>query len=282
MRIDTVTDAGLETWVAHDELSRLELVPARGGLITRWVADGDELLFLDRSTLVDLSKNVRGGIPLLFPFPGRPPSSSTLPQHGFARRLPWVMVGSTASEGHARLECELQSSAETRATFPFDFALRFAASVSRRRLSLEWAITNTGTQALPLHFGLHPYFRVPLATKALARLPHHASRAYDNVTKREVPAPQLDFSGPEVDLHLLDHAPPAVQLERGDSHQLKLSWSKQFTTLVVWTLPDRDFICVEPWTAPAGALETGAGLVQVAPATTERLTVEVEVRPPGP
>ena len=71
MRIDTVTDAGLETWVAHDELSRLELVPARGGLITRWVADGDELLFLDRSTLVDLSKNARRHSTAL-PFPRSP------------------------------------------------------------------------------------------------------------------------------------------------------------------------------------------------------------------
>jgi len=46
----------------------------------------------------------------------------------------------------------------------------------------------------------------------------------------------------------------------------------QFTTLVVWTLPGRDFVCVEPWTAPGGALATGLAL-PLAPGAVERLAV---------
>ncbi len=275
MRTDTILESGLDTWVAHDEHSRLELVPARGGLVTRWVVEGDEVLFLDRATLVDASKNVRGGIPQLFPFPGRPPSGSTLPQHGFARRLPWAMVGSNATDAAASLTCELRSSEQTRAGFPFDFALRFTASLAPRQLKLEWAVTNPGPAPLPLHLGLHPYFRVPLATKHQARLPHLATRAYDNVSKQEGPAPVLDFSGPEVDVHLLDHRATSIDLDRGDGHHLALSWSPQFTTVVAWTQPERDFICVEPWTAPGGALETGQGLRHVAPGATEQLSVTV-------
>ena len=39
-----------------------EIVPERGAICTRLRFDNDELLFLDKSTLEDLSKNVRGGI----------------------------------------------------------------------------------------------------------------------------------------------------------------------------------------------------------------------------
>lgn len=277
MHVDTLDDGGLETWVASDGRTRLELVPSRGGLVTRWRVDGDEVLFLDRATLLDVTKNVRGGIPQLFPWPGRSPIAGQ-PQHGFARTQKWSMVGTAAAESSARMECELRSSPETLKVFPHGFQLRFAVSVSHERLALEWAVHNTGTGPLPLHLGLHPYFRVPLATKGQARLHHHATRLWNNVTKANEPAGPLDFSGPEVDAHLLDHAPNTVTLERGDGHDVVLTWTPQFTTLVAWTQPEREFICVEPWTAPAGALETGSKLIQVAPGAVERLAVEVRLR----
>jgi galactose mutarotase-like enzyme len=277
MHVDTLDDGGLETWVASDGRTRLDLIPSRGGLVSRWRVDGDEVLFMDRGTLLDQSKNVRGGIPQLFPWPGRSPVAGQ-PQHGFARMLKWTMVGTAAAESSARLECELRSSAQTREVFPHDFELRFAVSVTHERLALEWAVHNTGGAALPLHLGLHPYFRAPLATKAQARLRHHATRQWNNVTKAEQPAGELDFSGPEVDAHLLDHAPTTVTLERGDGREVVLTWTPQFHTLVAWTQPEREFICVEPWTAPAGALETQSGLIQVAPGAVERLAVEVRLR----
>jgi galactose mutarotase-like enzyme len=37
---------------------------------------------------------------------------------------------------------------------------------------------------------------------------------------------------------------------------LRLDLDPAFTTVVVWTLPGRDFLCVEPWTGPANAPNT--------------------------
>lgn len=263
---------GLETWIAAAGDTRVELVPSRGGLVTRFSVDGDEVLYLDEATLVDVTKNVRGGVPQLFPFPGKPPPGSPLPQHGFARKLPWTMVESGVVGDAARLGCELRSTAETRAGFPHDFALRFGVSVTPGKVALEWQVTNTGTATLPLHLGLHPYFRVPVAQKAKARVEHRASRAWDNVAGREGPVGAIRFDGPEVDLHLLDHPDPGTTLERGDGTRVSLSWTPNFKTLVLWTQPGKDFICVEPWTAPGGALATG-GAIPVAPGASERLAV---------
>jgi galactose mutarotase-like enzyme len=268
----TVGPTGLQTWVASDGRGRVELVPARGGLVTRWSVGGDEVLYLDEATLLDPTKNVRGGIPLLFPFPGKAPPGSPLGQHGFARKLPWEMVEAAADEDTARLECELRSTPETHAGFPYDFALRFAVTVADGRLTLEWRLTNTGASTLPLHFGIHPYFRVPLATKAGARVDHKATRAWDNVRARDVDVGELRLDGPEVDVHLLDHPTTATTLHRGDGKRVQLSWTPQFTTLVVWTQPGKEFVCVEPWTAPGGALTTGLAR-PVAPGAVEQLAV---------
>jgi glucose-6-phosphate 1-epimerase len=62
-----------------------------------------ELLFVSDHAVLDGTKPIRGGIPLVFPIfgPPPPPSSSsskdgtivdTMPQHGFARRSIWTVI----------------------------------------------------------------------------------------------------------------------------------------------------------------------------------------------
>src|SRR4051812_8129567 len=86
----------LATWVLADHAagSVAELVPARGGMATRFSVGKQPVLALDEATLLDPSKNVRGGIPVLFPSPGklagdRYARGGAMGQHGFARNLPW-------------------------------------------------------------------------------------------------------------------------------------------------------------------------------------------------
>jgi galactose mutarotase-like enzyme len=57
---------------------------------------------------------------------------------------------------------------------------------------------------------------------------------------------------------------------------VRLSWSPEFRLLVVWTLKGKDFVCVEPWTAAAGALATGEGLLHVAPGERTSLAFDIE------
>ena len=48
-----------------------EVVPSRGAIVAGLRIGGTEVLYLDRATLDDPAKNVRGGIPVLFPFAGK-------------------------------------------------------------------------------------------------------------------------------------------------------------------------------------------------------------------
>ncbi|MCI0573314.1 MAG: hypothetical protein L0Y66_21415, partial [Myxococcaceae bacterium] len=59
------------------------------------------------------------------------------------------------------------------------------------------------------------------------------------------------------------------------------TWSPAYRTLVVWTLPGKDFVCVEPWTAPAGALRSGEGLRHVAPGERTVLSFQAEALAPA-
>lgn len=261
---------GLETYALEDGEARVEVIPSRGALVTRMNVGGDELLYLDESTVVDPSKNVRGGIPVLFPIAGKLPGDTypvgrqeyAMPQHGFARRLPWVVRQAEPE----MLVLGLSSTEETLKQFPWRFDAQLTLSLDGPQLTLDFDVENRDERPLPVHLGFHPYFHVLDKAKAAASVSTDATKAWDNRQGKVVPFTGLDLTVPEADLHLLDHSEAGTTLHRGLGRRpVKLTWSPEFQRMVVWTLQGKDFVCVEPWTASAGALATGEGLIHVAP-----------------
>ncbi|MDR9405313.1 MAG: aldose epimerase, partial [Halothece sp. Uz-M2-17] len=84
----------------EDQQTRLEIVPERGGIVTSWRIQGQDILYMDWERFQDPEKSVRGGIPILFPICGDLPDDHythdgqdySLKRHGFARDLPWEVT----------------------------------------------------------------------------------------------------------------------------------------------------------------------------------------------
>jgi galactose mutarotase-like enzyme len=235
---------GWDVWELTHADARAEVHPARGGLVARFEVDGQPVLYLDEATLRDPGKNVRGGIPVLFPFAGRPPPGSPLPQHGVARTLAWDVLEASAGADGASLRMGLQVA---------PYGLQLHVRVAGRRLSVEARVENRGTQPLPVHYGLHPYFFVPDAVKGQARLEVEASRAYDHRTGQEGPFAGFDFTADEWDVHLLDARTGRPVLHRPGLPPVTFEWSlADFPVMVTWAVKGKDYLCVEPWTARGG------------------------------
>ena len=273
----------LETVVLEDAGTRARVVvaPIRGGMVTRFDVAGDRVLYLDESTLMDETKNVRGGIPVLFPSPGplagdrftRAGKSGSMKQHGFARSRAWKVIDRRMAE----VTLELASDDATRAVYPWDFVARLRYALAGTTLTVETTVVNTGADAMPFALGFHPYFHVPAAEKPRARIPTGATRAFDNVTKTTVDldaTKPIDLTAKEVDLHLVDHRASSATLHRGGD-AIVVSASADFGRWVIWTLAGKDFVCLEPWTAAADALNTGENLLTLAPGESKVLTVTI-------
>jgi galactose mutarotase-like enzyme len=259
------------------------IVPARGGMVTRFDVGDRRVLFLDEATLRDPTKNVRGGVPVLFPTPGKLEGDrwahgghgGALKQHGFARNLPWRVV-STLSEGAlAAVALRLESSDATRAAWPWDFCFDITYTLRGHTLALLLRVENRGAEPMPFGVGFHPYFFVAEADKPHLRVDTAATRAFDNVTKREA-AVALDLTGAEVDLHLLDHERSDSALVWPDGRRVRLVGSPEFSHWVIWTLAGRDFVCLEPWTCPGDALNRGHRLLTVAPGEARALALTID------
>jgi galactose mutarotase-like enzyme len=280
------TQDPLEALRLEDETSGavVHVAPARGGMVTRFSVGQTAVLFLDDATLRDPSKSVRGGIPVLFPIAGKLPAgryessgrSYAMKQHGFARDLPWTVVGESTADG-ASVTLVLEATDATREVYPFQFALRFTYRLRGGALLLEQSFENRGDVPMPIQPGLHPYFFVPDETKAGVRIDTDATRGFDNRTGHEVAVQQpIELAGQEVDLFLLNHSPRTTTLHRPGQPGVRLDFGDDQRVLVVWTLPGRDFVCVEPWRAQGGALANGTAPF-VAPGTAATTTLRVSL-----
>ena len=256
--------------------ARATLLPERGALIASWKVFGDDLLYMDPTTLADPSKNVRGGIPVLFPSPGKLTNDryprGSMKQHGFARTLPWEVVSTSADRATLRL----RANDETRAQYPWDFTASLTFSVGERSLRVEQeVVAGANAEPMPFGFGFHPYFAVPVAEKVATRIETSATRAFDNVHKANIDLHGIELAGGEVDLHLLDHDCSSSALTW--FHKVVINASDDYRRWVIWTLPNKPFVCLEPWTCPGDALNTGEQLLTLASGATWRGFVEYSV-----
>ncbi len=265
-----------------DAKSFVAIAPTRGGMVTRLALNGRHAFFLDEATLRDASQNVRGGNPVLFPSPGkltddawaREGKTGTMKQHGFARSLPWE-VKSTSTDGAAAVTLSLVSSDATRAGYPWEFAAEYTYSLRGSLFRVDMRISNTGPDPMPFGAGFHPYFHIKQSDKKETKVETTATRAFDNAAKKAITLSGIDLTRPEVDLHLLDHGKAEIAVA-WPAGRIVLRGSNEFTHWVVWTLAGKDFVCVEPWTSAGNALNSGDGLLSVAPGETRALFVEYE------
>jgi galactose mutarotase-like enzyme len=222
------------TTLQGDEVS---FCPRRGGMITSLKLQGKEILYFDEVTFYDTQASVRGGMPILFPNAGIIPEGtqnselSNLKRHGFARDMAW----SFQKEERGFSE-SLVSNAETKKVFPYDFKLSLRGEFQDDgSFTVHQKIENLDTRDLPVSSGLHPYFKVGRSDKG-------------NI--------QFDFPGGDVikgntDEWLnggtvcIDNPSTPISITIPNLGVLVLQLSPEYEKIWVWSMPEKDFICIE-------------------------------------
>jgi len=261
--------------------SSIEIVPARGGILTRWQFQGKDIFYLDRERFTDPSLSVRGGNPILFPICGNLPDNTytyneqsyTLKQHGFARDLPWQVVEQPMGD-HPSILLRLKSNQQTREVYPFDFELLFRYTLHEDLLATEQTIINhSDDHPMPFALGFHPYFWVQDKQKLEFEIP--SEEFQDQQTKEVHPFKgSFDLERDELDLIFQTLSQnTATIVDRQQGTRLKLEFSHAYANLVFWTLKGKDYYCLEPWTAPRNAMNTGDRLLYLDPGASFETSV---------
>jgi galactose mutarotase-like enzyme len=236
--------------------TQAKIAPKRGGLVTSLSSDNTEILYLDRETFDDITKNVRGGIPLLFPNAG--PLKGilyNLPQHGFARRMPWNVIGQNPNS----ITLQLLPNEETGENYPFDFELKLKVEVAKNKLTHSLTVNNTGDKPMPTAYGIHPYFEIPQEEK-LRLITNIVSFKPKEINWIE------EFDRPFINPGLIRVQMPRKEITiESDPNIFK------FTR--IWHQRGKNFICIEPWTRDEFALNNPKQSLWIKPNESVTLSI---------
>lgn len=268
-----------------DANSQIEVAPEKGGIITRWRINDREILYLDEERYADPTKTVRGGVPILFPICGDLPEdtfnyqgeSYELVQHGFGRRRPWN-VAQTNTNNCASITITLESDQETLAVYPFEFAITYTYELQGNSLKIIQTYTNHSDVKMPFSAGFHPYFQVGDKQQLEVDIP--GSEYSDNVSKAvAVPfSGKFDYQQDEIDAAFTSITANYTSFsDRDKGRKITLRYSDFFSTLVFWTVKGKDFICLEPWSAPRNSINTGEQLTIINPGASCKAELEMTV-----
>jgi galactose mutarotase-like enzyme len=262
------------TYTLSDESSgsQIEVVPERGGIVTSWKINGQEVFYLDTERFTHPDLSVRGGNPILFPLCGNLPDNTynvdgkdyQIKQHGFARELPWTATAQN-NDGAASVTVELASNAETKAVYPFDFHLAFTYSLQGNTLEIRQEYKNLSATPMPFSSGFHPYFLCGDKNQIEANIPSVSYQ--DNRTKENFGFDgKFDFDQDEIDAvfgKLSDRSTSIIDHSR--NLKIAIDYDDFYTYLVFWTVKGKDFYCLEPWSATRNSLNTKEFLTVLAP-----------------
>lgn len=255
-----------QTFLLALDRTKAEVVPERGAIVTRLTVDGRDVLFMDYDSLQDAQKNIRGGVPLLFPFAGGlpedrfVPAGTTIKQHGFGRNKAWKVVHQTSDRVRMRLEAD----EATRAVWPWDFAAEHTVRLLARGVQIDLMVENRGTTPMPTSPGWHPYFVCPVGQK------------------RDMSCDVPGFSREKISEDaVFDFGLPAPV---GSKVRCELPWVGAFTLefsprmrhVQLWSQPGKSFVCIEPFWGPAGTVLTPAR-DEIAPGTAADYWMRIEL-----
>ena len=236
-----------------DQNNYIKFCPERGGVITNWVSNGKEILYFDEKRFMDKTKSIRGGIPILFPICGNLNTSSSvfgkdylqLIQHGFARDLKWQY---SFNNNEKSLCLFLNESKLTKKYYPFDFELRIEVTLKSNCLEFEITIYNKTDIAMPVNFGLHPYFNVSdLKNLEFIDNPLNCQNQEKNTISNTLE--ELKNINLGVDL-LMYTSGRSTFRDKVFKREITLNHPYPFDLGVIWSDPPRRMICLEPWTSP--------------------------------
>ena len=159
--------AGYPNVVIANKYGSAEITLLGANVVSYKPTGHSEVIFRPAKRDYNRGDSFHGGVPVCWPQFGNR-FSKDLPQHGFARYLPFTVKGTEYSEDMTEVTLALQSDEETKKLWPYDFDLEYKVSVSMK-LNLKLTTTNTGSEPLEFSCGFHPYFLLRNRDDAVVR-----------------------------------------------------------------------------------------------------------------
>ncbi|KAH7482462.1 hypothetical protein PRIC1_006856 [Phytophthora ramorum] len=246
----------------HPSGSRAE-VHLYGATVTSFYAAQEparNVLFLSQKALLDGSKPIRGGIPLVFPVFG---AAEGFPNHGFARVHHWKLsqldqtVGDDKSPTVATFSLDVSD--DIKAMYPHDFALVYEVKLFANALATSLHIQNKSDEEIAFQALLHTYLSADdvrdggVVVESLKGLTYHDKvAAVQNTEERDV----LGFAQETDSVYANAPSAVVVRMKRADGREQVVTIEKEafIKSGASQTPQDSDVVVWNPWADKAKAM----------------------------
>lgn len=245
--------------------------------------------------------------PVLFPIVGALRENRTridgqwyeMTRHGFAKRMEFALK----DRGEDYIALRLESDAETRAAYPFDFAFTVAYTLAGGGITTGFTVENTGSRPLPYSVGGHPGFNLPLGEDAafedytiqfqqeesqacpvidMETGLIHGERKGFKLDGKEIPLQHSLFYGDALVFEDLNSQVVRV-VNKKTGRGVEMDFAG-FPMLGIWSaVNDGPYVCLEPWTGCATLTTEGdeftekKGMAELAPGKRARHSFTVRI-----
>ncbi len=266
---------GLAMIEVDNGLARALVSPYGGQVLSyRPAGAAEDLLFVSERAWFESGQEIKGGVPICWPWFGVDPERRGRVIHGFARLRPWTLRATgTRPDGATRISLTSRDDPATRALWPHPFGLRVDITLGAT-LTVALTTGNPGDRPFTITQGLHSYFRVGDATRVrvlgLDRCTYtdKAAGAGDALVVQDGPV----TVAAEVN-RIYQSVPPALTIEDPVLGRRIHLTSRHSATAVVWNpwvenaramadLDDADYrrmLCVETVNTASEVIEVPAG-----------------------
>lgn len=184
-------------------------------------------------TLYDMSKSIRGGIPILFPQAG-PVSDEeeiilgySLPQHGVVRQRTWNIEKLDTSSALLSFKSDALNT-----EFPYSFKLLLNIQLWEKSCHISCQVRNIWESSFPIAPWFHPYFLCN----------NKSEFSFWNLTENI----QKDYDIWSQDGTIQVHNTKELIFEDTGNTKISLRSSGILNDFWIWSMKDKDFICIEP------------------------------------
>ena len=268
---------------SHEADLEVTLAPGLGMVACSLRHRGEELLGVRGGLAAYAARGETMGIPLLYPWANRlggpgyrfgsrrvtlpggtPRDEHGLPIHGLLAAIRgWRVTGAGAGDGDAWASAELDAGArpDVLAGFPFPHVVRVEAKLRGGELTIETTVRPTGTEAVPVTFGYHPYLRLPGVPREDWEIELAVAR-HLRLDAHGIPTAVSDAVGPvrgPLGRRQLDDGYVVAKGGRpfvlaGGGRRIEVAFERGYPFAQVFAPCDDEVICFEPMTAPTDAL----------------------------
>lgn len=226
-----------------------------GGVVTSFVKEGRDILYVRPDAVFNKSKPISGGLPHCWPQFG----PGDIQVHGFARNVDWELTNTTEGDSPS-IEMTLLPSDYTKEMWDKDFKVTQTITLGGGELKATMKVTNPGKEDFSFTGSFHTYLAADIDAVAVGGL--DGCKNLDRLADKEgKTAGDVKITGP-VDSVYYD-APGKLSLAVGGGKSVSISNSGGWKDAVVWSpwtdmeACYKEFVCVEP--AVCGATTVKAG-----------------------